>query len=432
MNEQSTMRKEGSFIIGFLLLSIQVVAGEATTIELPQYSDEEHLGVASCASGVCHGSVRPRSSTPVLQNEYVVWSRLDSHRQAYNTLLSKESEKIATNMGLKNAHEADVCLDCHADNVAANHRGKRFQINDGVSCEACHGGAEKYLNSHTDENVPRSENIKNGLYPTDRLGDRARLCFSCHIGSEEKIASHEIMGAGHPRLSFELDTFGVLQPAHYVVDEDYKESKWSADSLTIWALGQVEAGKQTLRLVSSKLDGKNLFPELSLFDCHACHHPMSDKKWQNQAHVSLPPGSVRLNDGGLLMLFPIARVYAPALYRSLHVDLKALHSHVNAGSDITGVVAKLQNTLASLSDSIVSNGTGNSASRVLGELVSMGSKGQFRDYVAAEQSVMAIDMLLSTVGKREKNSQWLDKLYDSVIDEDTFDPVAFSDVMSAY
>ncbi len=426
------MRKEGSFIIGFLLLSIQVGAGEPTAIELPQYSDQEHLGVASCASGVCHGSVRPRSSTSVLQNEYVVWSRLDSHRQAYNTLLSEESKRIARNMGLENAHEADVCLDCHADNVPKDHRGKRFQISDGVSCEACHGGAEKYLNSHTDENVARSENIRSGLYPTDRLADRARLCFSCHIGSDEKIASHEIMGAGHPRLSFELDTFGVLQPAHYVIDKDYKESKWSADSLTIWALGQVEAGKQTLRLVSSKLDGKQLFPELSLFDCHACHHSMSDKKWQNQEHVSLPPGSVRLNDGGLLMLFPISKVYAPSLYRSLHVDLKELHRRVNAGSDIAGVVGRLQKTLASLSDSIASSGTGSSGSKVLNELVSMGAKGQFRDYVAAEQAVMAVDMLLSTVGKRDKKSRWLDKLYDSVAKEDSFSPADFSDAMSAY
>ena len=46
-------------------------AGSATAAELPQYDNEVHLGVASCASGVCHGSVRPKSGSAVLQNEYV-------------------------------------------------------------------------------------------------------------------------------------------------------------------------------------------------------------------------------------------------------------------------------------------------------------------------------------------------------------------------
>ncbi len=266
------MTIQRGFILGFLLFSIHVGA----IAELPQYSDASHLGVASCASGVCHGSVRPRSSTGILQNEYVVWSRLDRHRNAYNTLLSAESKKIAHNIGLKNAHEAEICLDCHADNVAVDKRGSRFQIEDGIGCEACHGGAEHYLTSHTDKGVSRDQNISNGLYATDQIAKRAALCFSCHIGSEEKMASHEIMGAGHPRLSFELDTFGVLQPAHYVVDKKYSERKWAGSSLTTWALGQVEAGKQTLRLIESNLSVKQLFPVLSIFVCHACHHVMSE------------------------------------------------------------------------------------------------------------------------------------------------------------
>jgi hypothetical protein len=59
------------------IVSILVCLTGATTslaAELPQYDGQMHLGVASCASGVCHGSVRPRSGTRVLQNEYVTWS----------------------------------------------------------------------------------------------------------------------------------------------------------------------------------------------------------------------------------------------------------------------------------------------------------------------------------------------------------------------
>jgi len=422
------MTNQRGFILGFLLFSMHIGA----VAELPQYSDESHLGVASCASGVCHGSVRPRSSTGILQNEYVVWSRLDRHKNAYSTLLSAESKKIAHNLGLKNAHEAEICLDCHADNVAVGKRGSRFQIEDGIGCEACHGGAENYLTSHTDKGVSRDQNISNGLYATDQIAKRAALCFSCHIGSEEKMASHEIMGAGHPRLSFELDTYGVLQPAHYVVDKKYSERKWAGSSLTTWALGQVEAGKQTLRLVESKLAGRQRFPELSLFDCHACHHVMSEKKWRQQDRIRLPPGTVRLNDAGFLMLFPIAKVFAPTLQVGLHADLRELHQRVNSGGDLKEVVMRLQKTLDSMTSSVSSNSADTAAQKVLDELVSMGASGQFQDYVAAEQAVMAIDMLLSTVGARDDYDDWLDSLYDSVEEEDYYDPLFLAEVMERY
>jgi hypothetical protein len=62
------------------------------------------------------------------------------------------------------------------------------------------------------------------MYPTEQPEVRAKLCLSCHFGTEDKFATHRIMGAGHPRISFELDTFTEIQPAHFRVDEDYKEA----------------------------------------------------------------------------------------------------------------------------------------------------------------------------------------------------------------
>ena len=60
-----------------LLLVSALLACLAKAETLPQYSEDAHMGVATCASSVCHGSVRPRSSTSVSQNEYVVWSSLN-------------------------------------------------------------------------------------------------------------------------------------------------------------------------------------------------------------------------------------------------------------------------------------------------------------------------------------------------------------------
>ena len=35
-------------------------------------------------------------------------------------------------LGLKNAHEAKICLDCHADNIPESQRGPQFVLADGV------------------------------------------------------------------------------------------------------------------------------------------------------------------------------------------------------------------------------------------------------------------------------------------------------------
>ncbi len=401
---------------------------------LPQYASEVHLGVATCASGVCHGSVSARTSTDVPQNEYVTWSRLDRHSNAYNLLLSEKSRQIADNLGLANAHEAAVCLDCHADNVPEALRGARFQISDGIGCEACHGGAERYISSHVDPDISSIENHANGLYPTGQFPSRAALCFSCHLGSDNKIASHEIMGAGHPRLSFELDTFSVLQPAHHVVDEDYVQRKGAAGNVSVWALGQVEAAAQTLRLIETKLIPENsLFPELSLFDCHACHHAMSDQKWVSQERNPAPPGTVRLNDSGLLMLIPLARVFDESLQAGLHSGLQSLHHQVNKSENAVAAVSGLRRNLDLLSSAISRKPSGTSEARkLLDEILAMGSQGQFHDYVAAEQAVMAIDMLLSVLGNRDDRSDWVDQLYETVADEDQFYAGDFIDLFLTY
>lgn len=62
-------------------------------------------------------------------------------------------------------------------------------------------------------------------------------------------------------------------------------------------------------------------------------------------------------------------------------------------------------------------------------LVSMGAKGKFLDYVAAEQAVMAIDMLLSTSNEKDNYTGWL---YDSVQEEDSYNPDHLAKIMQGF
>ncbi|MDZ7684209.1 MAG: multiheme c-type cytochrome [Gammaproteobacteria bacterium] len=372
----------------------------------------------------------PRNSTNVRQNEYVIWSRMDRHRLAYETLLSDRSREIATNLGLPNAHEADMCLDCHADNVDPSLRGDRFVLADGVGCEACHGGGERYIAAHTADDATHQSNIDAGLYPTDRPEARAKLCLSCHMGTTDKMATHEIMGAGHPRLAFELDTFTILQPAHFRIDEDYVERKWSDSSLVTWQLGQVEAARQSLALIDHAMRATGVFPELGVFDCHACHHPMDEVRWRPQEYVGLPPGSVRLNDAHFVMLMEFARVLAPATGEQLATELEALHGHLGDGNRRDKAIASIRGIVGRLAE--LDLDVDAHARPLLQAMTSMPGRRPVIDYTVAEQLVMATDMLLGVLDRRKANEQWLETLYDSVRRENAFDPDRFAEVMAGF
>ncbi|AOW78263.1 hypothetical protein A3Q34_16285 [Colwellia sp. PAMC 20917] len=396
--------------------------------ELPQQDKNVHLGVASCAASMCHGSVVPRQGSDVLQNEYIIWSREDAHSQAYQTLLSAESKNIAAKLGLDNAAKAGICLDCHSDNVKAELQGEKFQISDGVGCESCHGGAQNYISSHTSSTVSRESTLSDGLFPTDKPKQRARLCLSCHLGNKNKQATHDIMGAGHPRLAFELDTFGILQPLHYVVDEDYRTQKWSGDSYVTWVYGQLEASKSTLRLIESKLINNNgLFPELSLFDCHSCHHPMSDLKWTATKGQGFKPGTVRLNDGNFKMLMVIAS--RTELFTPLHQHLTELRNGLNNKSQLQYAIAKVMEDIDAIQNALETQSLSQrqaSASFLLNKIVTIGADGEFSDYIAAEQAVMAIDLLFDFTGKKSVFASAISQLFDIVADDEKYNAQLFS------
>lgn len=408
---------------------------------LPLNAPDTHLGVTTCAGSTCHGAVRPFKNSNVLQNEFVTWKKEDAHAEAYKVLLNDDSKRIARNLGLRNAHEADICLDCHADNVPSSKRGKRFQLSDGVGCEACHGGAKRYLGPHVDD-PGHQKNIALGMYPTDDPVARARLCLSCHFGDKSRLVTHRIMGAGHPRLSFELDTFTAIQPAHYEIDADYGKRKKVYQGVQVWAIGQAQAVNKSLDALLDPQRQEGLFPELVLFDCQACHHPLDDIRWQPRATTGLGPGLVRLNDANLLMLYHAVNGISPELATNLRNATLALHKATTKGHEETLRAAReLQRITQSIEDQLAKHQfSATDVRRMLEGVVAEGSKGEFFDYSAAEQSVMAISSLLNTLertGAIKTRSGGpintaLDALYASLEDKNQFRPATFASKMKEF
>lgn len=413
---------------GILLVMVVTLSADAASREpLPNQSKDQTVGTVNCASSTCHGSIPPLEGSNVLQNEYTTWLRMDAHTQAYAVLLNEKSRSIARKLGLKEgAHRASLCLDCHSHKPLGP-VGPRYVPTEGVGCEGCHGPAGRWVGSHTVEGVTHQENVAKGLYPSDRPEAQARLCLSCHFGDETRFVSHRLMGAGHPRLSFEMKTFSVLEPAHFRVDADYRQRKGDYDSARIWAIGQAIAARHQLDTLTDPKRGRlGPFPELVLFDCHACHHPMSDERWT--PHYGLSPGLIRLNDGNLLMLRALVRGLLPDLTSAFDGEVMALHRAVSAGEAPEGkdylVLARELSTRIQGLIPALERATYDAAAqrRILVALIEEAQATSFSDYAAAEQACMAItnlindlvhsDVLKLSAGLRERLEGLLDALQD--------------------
>lgn len=404
------------------MLILTQTAQANNNVPLPPFGTNKHLGITDCTSSTCHGGTKAAVDSTVDQNEFFKWNRKDEHSNAYKHLKNDLSKRIAKNLGLKKpAHEEKICLDCHAHNVPMNKRGPRFQISDGVACEACHGGASGWVKDHIAQGaegkdagkIRHQQNIKNGLYPTDQPIARAKLCLSCHFGDKTKFVTHRIMGAGHPRLKFELDTYTATQPAHFTMDADYRQRKQGLDGTQVWAIGQaVAAGSFLDKLMAGNgLSAGGLSPELSLFDCQSCHHEMKNRRWTG--HTGAGPGVVRINDGSLVLLQHAIGILDPARSSEFKNGLRRLHQATAKSKKATLDAAdKLRGMIGSLATEFTQRPFTKEEKRaLLKAIVKDGVKGRYADYIVAEQGIMAMDAISNSMGLR-LNLGSLYKLFD--------------------
>lgn len=398
--------------------------------EAIRIGDDQHLGVASCATSVCHGKLEVQEDENVWLNEYRIWTSQDPHAQAYRTLTTPESKRIAEKLGLPSATTADICLDCHADNVPQDKRGPKFQITDGVGCEACHGGSARWIESHAEAEATHADNLAKGMYPTEDPLARASICLSCHMGTEDQFTTHRIMGAGHPRLAFELEAFTANQPAHYDVDEDYVARKGDISGFRLWLTGQLEAAERQMELVRSELFHEGgMFPDLAFYDCHSCHHPMDDVRWtQAQAGAGVEPGTLRLQDQHLRILaVAAAELDGDGVGRDLeqatrNLVLAGQRSVSDARASAGEVLAFVRGRQNAWSDRDLTTGEGQ---RVRLALAQAAASGRMADFADAEQVFLALESLSFYLNDAERHQAALDALFTAVEDDEAYDPERF-------
>ncbi|MCK6622558.1 MAG: cytochrome C554 [Calditrichaceae bacterium] len=134
----------------------------------------QFIGVDKCKT--CH-------KTEKQGKQVAIWEA-SKHAQAFATLKSEESIKIAKEKGIAKApHEAPECLKCHASGYDlvgdTTLVGPKFAVEHGVQCETCHGAGGDYKTKKIMES--REESIKNGMKAILVAdGTAEKQCRTCH------------------------------------------------------------------------------------------------------------------------------------------------------------------------------------------------------------------------------------------------------------
>jgi hypothetical protein len=245
----------------------------------------------------------------------------DKHVQAYDILLTERSRIIERNYRhdaqAKNPRpEKDgLCLRCHSMDADAVLRGQYVASSDGIGCERCHGPAEKwlsqhYLNSWKQLSLDQKETL--GFHDNKDLRTRARVCAECHIGSGDAQVDHDLYGAGHPRLYFEMASFVATMPPHWSLRAE--KARHPDLEAREWAIGQVVCAQTALELLQFRATEKNErpWPEFAEYECYSCHHDLtaSDAR-QKRGYGDRVPGTLPWNEWYYVMPQRLAGPQSP-------------------------------------------------------------------------------------------------------------------------
>jgi Cytochrome c554 and c-prime len=393
-------RKSFRASLSAVALAVVVLAVAASAQEIGQYS-----GPGSCAASNCHGSVTPRTATPVRQNEYSIWAAQDKHAKAYAVLSNPVSLRIGKILKLSSPpNQAEKCRACHTLDVAADKRAQTFQGEEGVSCENCHGPAVGWLGPHTTRGWTREQSLKLGQYETRDLLARSERCMTCHVGTPEKRVDHEMIAAGHPDLTFELDTFSTVMPRHWRFPTE--GDSWAG--VQEWGIGQAVQLREALNRLSRSAAGKS-WHEFAELDCFACHHNLTSPKdsWrQASGYQGRTPGAPAWNASRYMVFRHLVEQVSPDSSRQLDAELERVATLVGSGADkeqIAAAAKKASGLAEQIAQQLRSQQYNRDLSaRVMQSIAADGNPIAEQGERSAEQAAMALDAISIAYQKNEK------------------------------
>lgn len=359
--------------MGTLAVTIAVLSlGSRGQTQPPKGGDEPEekiLGASACIS--CHEKPsdvyqREKRTDFVRLDESSIWQTKDLHGKAFEALKQPLAQQMHKILGY-DVTTAPQCLSCHSVDLEptkkpADKTIKDFYTEIGVSCEGCHGFANKWNTPHVSrtwrERDPAYKEAR-GQWDMRNPARRAERCTSCHVGSqsEGRFVTHEMYAAGHPPLpSIEVMAFSRDEPMHYKLAKDLPElvRLAAADPDKTWknfhfrgadvesqvtrqtAVGAVMSLRAAAKLLAeraSALDPSKEALDLAHFDCYACHHDLQSPSWRQARGYVGVPGRPQIRPGVALFAKLVAEHAANALNADASSPLRTFPHAFKAVTD---------------------------------------------------------------------------------------------------
>ena len=129
--------------------------------------------------------------------QYDIWFA-SKHAKAYAALATPEAKKIATEKGIADPQKDSKCLKCHVTGYDAPKEmlAATYAVDEGVSCESCHGAGEKYKDMKIMKDKALAQ--QNGLIIPDE-----KTCTRCHNSESPTYKAFKFVEAkkliAHPK-----------------------------------------------------------------------------------------------------------------------------------------------------------------------------------------------------------------------------------------
>ena len=150
-----------------VLVAAGLILGFNTDITTAAAPDPAlYVGVKSCK--MCHKKAEDGE-------QFQKWSD-SAHAKAFATLASPEAKEVAAKLGIDDPQKSGKCLKCHstAYNFGEELAVAELPVEEGVSCESCHGAGKNYKKKETMKD--RDASFAGGMvYPA-----KEKSCTLCH------------------------------------------------------------------------------------------------------------------------------------------------------------------------------------------------------------------------------------------------------------
>jgi hypothetical protein len=160
----------GLAVAGLAVFGSRVVAVEpAVQKEAPKKDTFTYVGATKCKT--CH-------KKPEAGEQYRIWSE-SGHAKAFEVLASEAALAEAKKRGIADPQKAPECLQCHATAFAVmdDLANQKIKIEEGVSCEGCHGAGSGYSKKSVKKKIAAGEieGASVGLWDVTE-----ETCTKCH------------------------------------------------------------------------------------------------------------------------------------------------------------------------------------------------------------------------------------------------------------